>query len=81
VVAVHYQEHGMLTQHDLQKAEEEADRAQARGALAVSNVPLAEGVSDYHREALRWGRLVNAVTWVDPRDDGVLARVLVGLVR
>jgi hypothetical protein len=81
VVTVHYQEHGQLRIHDLQKAEKESDRAQAGGALAVSNVPLAEGVSAYCREALRRGQLINAVTWVDPRDDGVLARVLVGLVR
>ncbi|WP_113701835.1 magnesium transporter MgtE N-terminal domain-containing protein [Nonomuraea lactucae] len=81
VVTVHHHEHGLLTLHDLRKAEETAHRTQARGALAVSNVPLSREVVEYHREALRWGRLINAVTWVDPSHDGLLARMLVGLVR
>lgn len=81
VVTFHYQEHGVLPPHELRRAEAEAGRARAHGALAVSNAPLSEGVGTYHREALRWGRLINAVTWVDPRDDGVLARMLVGFVR
>jgi hypothetical protein len=81
VIAVRYFETGALTPYDMREVEAAAARAEANGTLAVTNVSVPKDVVDYGRDARGAGRLIDAVTWVDSRHDGLLQRALVSLVR
>jgi hypothetical protein len=50
------------------------------GLLVLTNAPLDPGLGAAVREARQHGYVVEAVPWLDERDDGVLKRMLVRLV-
>lgn len=80
-VTVDYREHLSLGLPDLYAAEATALHAKADAALTVTNRALPDAVVGYNNAAANQGRPVAAVTWVDSRDDGLLQRALVRLVR
>ncbi|MET7397479.1 hypothetical protein ABZS66_28725 [Dactylosporangium sp. NPDC005572] len=75
-VAARHGDDGRVAVRD---AEDTAYRCRATGALAVTDVPAADDVLRYCREAREDGRPLSAVTWVDERHDGNLIRSVVSL--
>jgi hypothetical protein len=71
-VAARYGDDGCVAVRD---AEDVAYRLRAHGALSITDLPPADEVVRYCREA----RSVGAVTWTGSHDDGRLARALVTL--
>lgn len=80
-VTARYHEHGDFTLAEIRQCQEVAARMQAHGALAVTNAPLSNEVLDYIDAARARNWLIDAVTWIDQRYDGILQRTLVGLIR
>jgi hypothetical protein len=78
VVAASFTDDGRRTVRD---AEHVAFRREAGAALSVTREEPADDVLAYCRRARREGRPVEAVGWVDNRDDGLLKRALATLIQ
>ena len=81
VVAICYHDDGALSQREIRTAEDTAAWMRANGTLVVTNAQLTQEAIGYRSEARSRERLVDVVTWLDPRHDGALQRALVSLVR
>lgn len=55
------------------------DWRRVRGLLVMTNAELDSGVAGAIRDARQHGYAVDALTWLDERDDGLLKRALVRL--
>ncbi|MEU5780122.1 hypothetical protein [Micromonospora lupini] len=73
-IDVKYRERGLLGMRDIRQAESLASRFGRVGVLVVSNAPLSPEVERYNADENN--RLVEAVTWNDEKDSGLLARAL-----
>jgi hypothetical protein len=82
VVSICYHdENGALSQREIRSAEDTATWLRAHGVLVVTNAPLTQEAIGYRSDARAMDRLVDVVTWIDNRHDGMLQRALVSLVR
>lgn len=77
-VAARFSDNG---QKGVSDAEAAALRMRANAALSVTPSKPAPNVLRYCEDARREGRPLSATIWTDRRDDAVLARSLVGLLR
>ncbi|MBG6068914.1 hypothetical protein [Micromonospora ureilytica] len=80
-VVVKYREHGPLGLKDLERADYATQRARVGGVLVVTNAPLSGEVEQYNASRSPDDRPIEAVTWNDARDNGLLARALARTAR